>query len=143
MQLLLTMKKCFTIALWVPARLSATAPASLNRCSSPQWDVSRCALNVMEDILSTCYKHILSAITYKLNFSRHVLKWKFFLVLVCGAFAQNFSVLFTYTPGKHLELAGNAWVQKAIIVFYKTHFCFYFIYLPQMLRSMVTQRKIL
>jgi hypothetical protein len=39
MQLLLTTKKHFTIALWMPVRLSATAPASLHGCGGPWWDV--------------------------------------------------------------------------------------------------------
>jgi hypothetical protein len=54
-------------------RLSATIPASLNGCRSLWWNVLRCALNLMEDILSTYYKCTLSAITHKLNISGHML----------------------------------------------------------------------
>jgi hypothetical protein len=35
MQLLLTAKRHFNIALWMPVRLSATAPASFNGCGGP------------------------------------------------------------------------------------------------------------
>jgi hypothetical protein len=45
----------------MPVRLSATTLAPLNGCGGP----SRRALNLMEDILSTCYKCIRSAITNK------------------------------------------------------------------------------
>jgi hypothetical protein len=60
MQLLLTTKRHFTIAVWMPVRLSATAPPSLNGCGTPWLNVSRRAV---EDILSTYYKCTLSAIT--------------------------------------------------------------------------------
>jgi hypothetical protein len=43
-QLLLTTKRHFTIALWMPVTLSATTAASSNGCGSPWWDVSRRAL---------------------------------------------------------------------------------------------------
>jgi hypothetical protein len=56
MQLLLTTKRHFTIALWMPVRLSATTAASLNGCCGPWWDVSRFALNLMEEILRTYHK---------------------------------------------------------------------------------------
>jgi hypothetical protein len=72
MQLLLTTKWHFTIALWMPVRLSAATPASLNGCGSHWWDVSRRALNLMEDILSTYYKYTLSAVSHKLNVSGHL-----------------------------------------------------------------------
>jgi hypothetical protein len=39
MQLLLTMKRHFTIALWMPVRLSATTEESLNECGCPRLDV--------------------------------------------------------------------------------------------------------
>jgi hypothetical protein len=50
---LLVMKRHFTIALWMPVRLSTITQASLNGCSSPWWDMLMHALNLMEDILST------------------------------------------------------------------------------------------
>jgi hypothetical protein len=83
-----TTKRHFTIALWMSVRLSATTSASLNGCDGPWWDVSRRALNLMGDILSTYYKCILSAITHKLNVSGHMLICTFFLVLVCGTRAK-------------------------------------------------------
>jgi hypothetical protein len=48
-------------------------------------------LNLMEDILSTYYKRILSAVNHKLNVSGHLLTWSYFLVLICGTRAQNLS----------------------------------------------------
>jgi hypothetical protein len=44
-------------------------PASLNGCDDPWWDVSRRALNLLEDILSNYYKCTTSAVTHKLNIS--------------------------------------------------------------------------
>jgi hypothetical protein len=81
---LLTTKTRFTIALWMPLRLSATTPASLNGCDGPWWDVSRCAMNLMEDTLSNYYKCTLSAIT-----SGYMLIWTCFLDLVCGIRGQS------------------------------------------------------
>jgi hypothetical protein len=56
----------------------------LNGYCDPWWDVSRCALNLMKDILSTYYK-------YTLPVTGHMLIWTFLLVLVCGTRAQNLS----------------------------------------------------
>jgi hypothetical protein len=50
----------------------------------------------MEDILSTYCEYILSAITHKLNVSRHMLIWSFFPVLVRGTHAQILSAPFSY-----------------------------------------------
>jgi hypothetical protein len=97
MQLLLTMKRHFTIASPMPVRLSPTTPVSMIGCSGPWWDVLRRALNLMEDILSTSYKCTLSAITHKWNVFEHMLIWTFFLVLVCGTCAQSLSAPFSYT----------------------------------------------
>jgi hypothetical protein len=72
MQLLLIPKRHWTIALWMPVRLSATTLASFNGCGGPWWDVSRGALNPMEDISTTYYKYTLSAVTHKLNVSGHM-----------------------------------------------------------------------
>jgi hypothetical protein len=83
------MERHFTIALWMPVRPSASTPVSLNGCGSPCWDVSRPTLNLMEDILSTFYKCTLSAMIHKLNVSRQVLVWIFFLVLLCWTHAQS------------------------------------------------------
>jgi hypothetical protein len=57
--------------MWMPVRLSATTPVSLNRYGSPLWEVSIHALSLMEDILSTNYKCTLSVITCKLYVPRH------------------------------------------------------------------------
>jgi hypothetical protein len=68
----LTTKRQFTIALlWRPLRLSATAPVSWNGYGGPWWDVSSLVLNLIEDILNTCYKCALSAVTLK-YFRTHV-----------------------------------------------------------------------
>jgi hypothetical protein len=63
-QILLTTKRHFTIALWIPVKLSATAPASLSGCGGPSWDVSRRALNLMEGILGTRCKCNLSVTSH-------------------------------------------------------------------------------
>jgi hypothetical protein len=62
----------------MPVRISATTAASLNGCGGPWWDVSRRASNLMEVILGTYYKCTLSAISRKLNASRHMLIWTLF-----------------------------------------------------------------
>jgi hypothetical protein len=79
MQLLLTTKRHFHFALWMPVTLFATIPASLNGCGGPWWDVSACALNLIQKILNTYYKSTLSAITIKSNVSGHMLMWNFSL----------------------------------------------------------------
>jgi hypothetical protein len=72
-------------------------PGTLNGCGGPWWDVSRRALNLMENTLSTYYKCTLSDITHKLNVCGHMLIWTFFLVLACGTRAQSLSAPFSYT----------------------------------------------
>jgi hypothetical protein len=59
MQLLLTTERHFTIPLWMPVRLSATAPASLHGYCGPWWSVWSHALNLMEGILSIYYMNVL------------------------------------------------------------------------------------
>jgi hypothetical protein len=98
------MKRHFTIALWMPVRLSATTPESLNGCGGPWCDVSRRSLNLLEDILSIYYKCTLSDITHKLNVSGHTLIWTFFHVLVCGTRAQRLPAPFNYTLYNQLWL---------------------------------------
>jgi hypothetical protein len=66
MQLLFTTNRHFTIALWMPIRLSPTALASLNRNGDRWWDLSRRALNLMEDILSTYYNYKCTLFSYNL-----------------------------------------------------------------------------
>jgi hypothetical protein len=63
----------------------------------PWWDVSRCALNLMEDILSTYYKPTLPAVNHKLNVSGLMLIWIFLHVLVYGPRAPSLSKL-SLTP---------------------------------------------
>jgi hypothetical protein len=86
LKLLLAMKRHFTMALWMPVRLTATAPASLSGCGGPWWDVSRPTLNLTEIILSTCYKCTISAVTQKLFPDMDI-----FLGLGCGTRAQSLS----------------------------------------------------
>jgi hypothetical protein len=43
-------------------------PQHLHGCGGPWGDVSKCALNLMEDILSTYYKCTLSAVAHKWMF---------------------------------------------------------------------------
>jgi hypothetical protein len=55
------------------------------------------ALNLMADILNTCYyEYIFSVITHGSNVSEHMLAWIFFLVL-SGTRVQSLSPLFSYT----------------------------------------------
>jgi hypothetical protein len=96
MQLLLTTKRRFTIAVWMPVRLSATAPPSVNGCDGPWWNVPRRALNLMEDILSTYYKSTLSDVTHKLNVSGHKLIWTILLVWIRETRVRRFSANFNY-----------------------------------------------
>lgn len=96
MELLLTIKKHLTIALWVSLRLSATTQASWNVCCRPWWDVSRSTLNLVEDILST-YKCTLAAVAQKSNDPEHMLIWPVILVSVCGIRTRSLSALFCYT----------------------------------------------
>jgi hypothetical protein len=96
MPLLLTSNRHFTIALWMSVRQSANTSASLNGCVGPWWDVSRCALNLMEDILSTYDNCTLSATNHKLNVSGHMLIRTFFLNLVWGTRAQSLFPPFSY-----------------------------------------------
>jgi hypothetical protein len=88
MQLLLTTKR--HIAFWMPVRLSATTPPSVNGCGGPWWDVSRRALNLLKDILSTYYKCTLSTITHKLNISGHILIRTFFFFFWYVEFVPKF-----------------------------------------------------
>jgi hypothetical protein len=53
------------------------------------------------------YKRTLSAIAHKLNVSRHILVWTFFLILVCGTRAQSLSAPFTYTLFIYIEAAAH------------------------------------
>jgi hypothetical protein len=66
--LLLTTKRHFTVALWLPVRLSATTPASLNRW---QLSVMRCAEACIKSRghFALIYKCTLQAITHKVNVS--------------------------------------------------------------------------
>jgi hypothetical protein len=79
MQLLLTTKRHFTIAFSKPVRLFATNPASLHGCGGPWLDVSRRALNLVENISCTYHKCSLSAVSPKLNDSWHMLVWTYFM----------------------------------------------------------------
>jgi hypothetical protein len=80
------------------------------------WDVSRRALDLTEDILTTYYKRILSAVVHKLNVSGHMLIWTFSLfwyVELVPKIWQHFSVTFyiymfvsLYLP---VYLSLNSW----------------------------------
>jgi hypothetical protein len=114
MQRLLTVKRHFTIALWIPVRRSASALAFLNGYRH----VSRRALNLVEDILSTYeyYKWTLSAITYELNVSRHMLIWTFLLVSVCGTRSQSLHLSVTPCITTEIGRIGKeAFVVRSVI----------------------------
>jgi hypothetical protein len=97
MQLLLTTKRHFTNAIWTPVRLSSTTPAALNGCDGPWWDVSRLAVNLMEDILGSYYNCTLSAITHKLNVSWHGDDMDIFSCFGMWTRAHSLSAPFTFT----------------------------------------------
>jgi hypothetical protein len=86
-----------TVALWMPVRLSATAPTSLNGYGGPWWDVSRRVLNLMEDILITYHKCALSAVTHKLMFPDTRWYGHFFLFWYVKLVSKNLSAPFSYT----------------------------------------------
>lgn len=54
-QLLPTREMHFTITLRMSVRLFTTSPESLNGCSRAWWDISRRALNLVEDITAVIY----------------------------------------------------------------------------------------
>jgi hypothetical protein len=86
-------------------------------CGGPWWDVSRRALNLMEAILGTYYKCILSAVPHKLNICGHMLIWTLFVfVLVCGTRAQNLSAPFSYRIYSFLVVYVKAVNDEPLIV---------------------------
>jgi hypothetical protein len=104
----LTTKRHFTLALWMPVRLSATTPAFLNRCGrGPWWDVLRRALDLMEDILSTCYKCTLTAVTHKLHVHGHMLIWTFFSCFGLWNSCQKYFLIFQLHFVYHLKSEWN------------------------------------
>jgi hypothetical protein len=76
--------------MWMPVRLSATTPASLNEYSGSLWDVPRRTLNIT-NILSIYCKCTLSAVTHKFNASGYMLIRTLFSC--CGVWtrAQKFA----------------------------------------------------
>jgi hypothetical protein len=70
MQLLLTTKRHFTVALWTPFKTIRNFPGIFERMRRA---MLRRALNLMEDILSSYYKCGLSAVAKKVNVSGHML----------------------------------------------------------------------
>jgi hypothetical protein len=117
------MKRHFTIALWMPVRLSTTAPASLHRCGGPWRDVSRCAPNLVEDILSTYYKCTFSVISHILCVSRHTvcqyglfflsfgtwrLCWKFVRTFQLHPMYRNFLPVSLWDPEPRMTVPARA-----------------------------------
>jgi hypothetical protein len=100
MQSLLRMSRCFTITICMSVRPHASTLAFLDGCGGPWWDMLRRPFSVLEDILRTHYKRILSAITHKLNVPEHMLIWTLFLTLVCATCAQSFPAPFS-TPCRY------------------------------------------
>jgi hypothetical protein len=92
--LLSTTERHFTIALRMHCRLSVTAPESLNGWGGQYWEVSRSALNLMEDILSLYCKCTSSAITKKLDTPGRMLLWAilFWYVSILPADCTHLSV---------------------------------------------------
>jgi hypothetical protein len=88
-QLLLPTNWHFTITLWMCVTLSAISPASLNGFTSPQWDVSRSALNFMENILSIHSKCTLSAVAQYWVIPNTCWYRHFFFFWLWGTHAQS------------------------------------------------------
>jgi hypothetical protein len=107
MQLLLTTKRHFSIALWMPVRFSTTTPAFLNECGRPCVDVSAESHGGYSEHL---LQITLSAITQKLNVSG-LINMAFFLVLACGTHAQSLSATFIYTLYKTKHNVWKKWIQ--------------------------------
>jgi hypothetical protein len=93
----------------------------MNGCCGPWWSVSRRALNLMEDILSTYYKIILSAATHKLNVSGHMLIWTFSSFGMwnsCPKFVRNFHLHSVYSrpPNSDRSVSDHSQVRLFRIV---------------------------
>jgi hypothetical protein len=97
MPLLLTTKRHFTVALWMPVKTIRIYPDIMERI---RWSMVRCVEAYIESHgghLSTYYKCTLSAITHELNVSRYMLIWTLFLVLLCETCTQSLSAPLSYT----------------------------------------------
>jgi hypothetical protein len=100
MQILLTTKRHFTVALWMLVRLARNYTGVFERTRRSM----RCVegtFNLMEDILSAYYKCTLSPITHKINVSGQIFIWALFHVIVRGTRIQNLSAPFSYTLYKY------------------------------------------
>jgi hypothetical protein len=88
----MTILLCPLMKLSLPKRISSgKSTVETKKCSEFR------AINLMEDILITSYKCILSVITLKLNISGHLLIRIFVLVLARGTRAQSVSVPLSHT----------------------------------------------
>jgi hypothetical protein len=88
----------FTIALWMLVRLSATTPESLNGFGGPRWDMSRRALNFMQDIVSTYYECTFSAVIRKIKRFRTHFDMDIFSCNSCPKFVRTFQLHAAYIP---------------------------------------------
>lgn len=88
-QLLMTPERRLSVALRMPLELLATAPAFLDGCGDPWWEVSRRMVTIMEDVLSAYCQCTLSAITHEWNTSRRMLICARFLAPECRTRAPN------------------------------------------------------
>jgi hypothetical protein len=79
---------CLSDYLQLPWKLWTVAAVHDEMCSGMHWNLI--------NILSTCYKCTLSAVTHKFNVSGHMLMCTMFLVLVCGTLAQSLFTPFSY-----------------------------------------------
>jgi hypothetical protein len=94
MQLLLTMKMHFTIAMWMPVK-------TIRNCTGIFVRMRRSTMRRVEAFIESHGGHFqrtLSAVTHKLNVSGRILIWAYFLVLVYGTRAQSLSATFSYIP---------------------------------------------
>jgi hypothetical protein len=65
-------------------------------CKEHWWNKETPVTSLNKALTKVLSHNILSAITHKLNVSRHMLIWTFFIVLICGTHAQSMSSPFSY-----------------------------------------------
>jgi hypothetical protein len=77
----------------------------------PWWEVSKRALHLMEDILSTYYKCTLSTVTHKYNFFGHMLMWNSFSSFVFLNLCPKFVRIFQSHFIQFLHLAPSTGIE--------------------------------
>jgi hypothetical protein len=96
MQLLLTKKRHFTIALLMPVKTIRIYPGIFERMRRSMMGRVEACIESHGGHFEHLLRYTLSAITHILNVSGHMLMWTFCLVLVCGTRTQSLSAPFSY-----------------------------------------------